>query len=159
MNFAKVDGWDNYNIYPDGDILKIWKNKITLMKPYKTKEGYMRICLCNNGKQKQLYVHRLLATAFIPNPENKTDVDHINGIKDDNRLENLRWLTRKENMNAFRSPYPVNIITKGGIRKVKCGWEWYYCMSGKRKSKHMKSKEDLEKYRKKKLAEYNSCLL
>ena len=114
----------------------------------------MRVGLYKDGKEEKFYVHRLLATAFIPNPENKTDVDHINGIKDDNRLENLRWFTHKENCNAFTSN-PVKIITKGCITKKRNSWIWYYRMSGKLKSKQMKSKDALEKYREKKLAEYN----
>tara|TARA_R110000772_G_scaffold244683_1_gene357879 strand:+ start:102 stop:575 length:474 start_codon:yes stop_codon:yes gene_type:complete len=154
MNFTKVDGWDNYNIYTDGDILGFNNKKITLMKPYKTKDGYIQVSLSKNGKVKTLYVHRLLATAFIPNPENKRCVDHINGIKHDNRLENLRWATHKENLNAFRSN-PAQIITKGGFKKNGNGWQWRYIMSGKNKSKTMKNLNTLEKYRKDTLLKYD----
>ena len=156
MNFVKVDGCDKYNIYPDGDILSFHNNKTTLLKPWKTKGGYMRIELSKNGKPKQLFVHRLLANAFIPNPENKKCVDHINGIRDDNRLENLRWVTHKENMNGFRSDRGVYAkITKGGVRKKTYGWQWSFYMSGKKKSKNMKSKEDLQKFRIELLKKYN----
>ena len=158
MNFIKVDGY-KYVYHPCGTFLRIWKGWTKEIKPRKNKDGYMQVNLCKNGKQKTFSVHRLLALHFIPNPENKTEVDHINGIRHDNRLENLRWLTRKENSNAFRSN-PVQIITKGSISKHgKYGWQWQYLMSGKHKSKFMTSKEDLLKFRKKKLAEYNSCLL
>ena len=152
MNFTKIDGYPDYNIYPHGDILSFHNNKTTLIKPCKNKYGYMVVGLSKNGKSKNFYVHRLLATAFIPNPENKRCVDHINGIKDDNRLENLRWVTPSENQRGFRKDRgKFAIITKGSIYKTKYGWEWKYRMSGKRKSKTMKSKEDLEKYREKKL--------
>tara|TARA_B110000977_G_scaffold98437_1_gene129489 strand:- start:666 stop:1142 length:477 start_codon:yes stop_codon:yes gene_type:complete len=154
MNFAKVDGYP-YVFHPCGTILRIWDGYTKEKKPRKEK-GYMRIGLCKNGKQKFFSVHRLLALAFIPNPENKRCVDHINGIRDDNRLENLRWLTHKENLNAFRSN-PAQIITKGSIskdtRKGRNSWKWQYRISGKGKTKTMKSKADLEKYREKKLAE------
>ena len=149
MNFAKIDGYP-YVIHPCGTILRIWKGWTKEIKHIKGKNGYMMVCLCKDGKQKMFYVHRLLAIAFMPNPENKTDVDHKNGIKDDYRLENLRWLTHKENSNAFRSN-PSQIITKGGIHKKRYSWEWSYCMSGKKKYKSMKKLEDLEKYREEKL--------
>ena len=155
MNFERIDGWDNYVIHPVGTILRIHKNKTKELKHYKRPDGYMTVTLSKNCKLKTFLVHRLLALHFIPNPENKTDVDHINGVRDDNRLENLRWLSHKENMNAFTSN-PAQVITKGGITKRKNvnSWQWQYFMSGKQKSKQMKSKAALEKHREKKLAEY-----
>ena len=157
MNFVRVDGY-KYVFHPNGTILRIWDGYTNEVKTSKDGKGYMKICLYKDGKRKTFKVHRLLAIAFIPNPQNKPFIDHINGIKHDNRLENLRWVTHQENMNGFRSN-PVQVITKGGISKTKYGWKWKFYMTGKRKSKQMKSKEDLLKFREKKLAEYNSCLL
>ena len=110
----------------------------------------MVVGLYKNGKRKQFKVHRLLALHFIPNPENKPQIDHENGVRDDNSLENLSWVTHRENMNGFRSQRP-KAITKGGICKTKYGWQWYFCMDGIKKQKTMKSKEKLEKFRKEKL--------
>lgn len=61
--------------------------------------GYLRFSLCQYGNVKKLYVHRLVAESFINNTENKPEIDHINTIRHDNRVENLRWVTRKENRN------------------------------------------------------------
>lgn len=61
--------------------------------------GYYFVSLCKNGEWKYFRVHRLVALSFIPNPENKECVDHINGDRLDNRVENLRWCTQKENHN------------------------------------------------------------
>ena len=61
--------------------------------------GYHCVTLLKNAKHKLFKVHRLVAMAFIPNPENKEMIDHINGVKTNNNVENLRWATGKENIN------------------------------------------------------------
>lgn len=70
-----------------------------IMNVYKNKKGYQRTSFKYKGKTKHYLVHRLIANAFIPNPENKPHINHINTIKDDNRIENLEWVTPKENNN------------------------------------------------------------
>ena len=73
--------------------------KEKILKNIEDYKGYLEVCLTKNGRHKIFRVHRLVAEAFIPNPENKPCVDHINTIKNDNRIENLRWVTNKENNN------------------------------------------------------------
>ena len=68
-----------------------------LLTPKKDKDGYLRIYYKVDKVGVNKIVHRLLAQAFIPNPDNKPQVNHINGIKDDNRIENLEWCTNVEN--------------------------------------------------------------
>lgn len=85
-----------------------------ISSPYKERKGYMRLWLVNNnGKRCQKMIHVLVAEAFIPNPDNRPFVDHLNTIRDDNRAENLRWVTSKENAN--------NVSTKKHYSKAKTG--------------------------------------
>ena len=76
---------------------KLLKNRIIRQNVYG--RGYLNARLYRNGKSHSFPVARLVAFTFIPNPENKPTVDHINNIKFDNRVENLRWATYHENMS------------------------------------------------------------
>lgn len=73
--------------------------KKKILKNMKNSNGYLVVSLTKFGKQKNYLIHRLVAEAFIPNPEGKPHIDHINTIKNDNSIENLRWVTNKENNN------------------------------------------------------------
>lgn len=94
-NLGRVKSLDREIVRVDGK-KKIFKGKILNQQ---IRKGYYTVYLSKNGKAKTVRVHRLIAMAFIPNPENKPHIDHINTITTDNRIENLRWVTPKENRN------------------------------------------------------------
>ncbi|AHL19660.1 NUMOD4 motif family protein [Enterococcus phage VD13] len=70
-----------------------------LLTPVKNKKGYLNVFLYKSGKATQYRVHRIVAEAFLVNNENKPQINHINEIRDDNRISNLEWATSKENNN------------------------------------------------------------
>lgn len=78
--------------------------RIKKLVPYKCKNGYLYVVLCDGDKHYHKTVHRLVAETFIPNIDNKGDVNHKNGNKTDNRVVNLEWATRQENIrHSFSS--------------------------------------------------------
>lgn len=95
-----IVGYENlYQISNLGRVKSLKFGKENILSPGVTKNGYHLVNLCMYGKVQRCLVHRLVAMTFILNLENKNCVDHINGIRNDNRVENLRWVTIKENSN------------------------------------------------------------
>jgi hypothetical protein len=73
-------------------------SKKRILQPFLMKNNYYAIKLCVNGVNKKFYLHRLIAQAFIPNPKNKREINHIDGNKQNNNILNLEWVDRKENI-------------------------------------------------------------
>jgi len=98
-----IEGWAGYEVSDLGNIrsLKTCTGKIIseshLVKINSLRKGYKGITLYNGSNTLSITVHRLVAITFIPNTYNKSQVNHVNGIKTDNRLENLEWSTPLEN--------------------------------------------------------------
>lgn len=98
--WKKVERNPNYSINEQGNI----KNNNTgkILRPHKNKNtGYYCIDLWENNKSKRYAVHRLVAETFIPNPNDKPCVDHIDGDRTNNNVSNLRWATYGENNSRF----------------------------------------------------------
>ena len=92
-----------------------------ILNPGKDKNGYLHVVLCNDGKTKTYKVHRLVANAFIPNPKNLPEVNHKDEDKTNNKVDNLEWMTSKEN-TRYSKAIAVNQYTKSGeyIRTWNC---------------------------------------
>ena len=93
--FVKIEGFKKYEVSNLGKVRNIKTGRI--LKPWITKDGYLMYGLYGYDKRKKLYLHRIIATAFIDNPEGKPCVNHIDENKLNNDLSNLEWCTAKEN--------------------------------------------------------------
>lgn len=92
-----IQDYPNYIIYSDG---RIWSNSSKkFLQPSKNSNDYLQVSLWKNGERKTLLVHRLVALAFIPNPNNLPEVNHKDENKENNDISNLEWVIHKDNIN------------------------------------------------------------
>ena len=122
-DFVDVKGYEGlYKINKEGDIWSCYYKKI--IKFYMS-FGYKRIQLRKNNTRNEYFIHRLIAINFIPNPDNNPVIDHINRIKTDNRIENLRWVSRCENCQNM-TKYITNTSGYKNIHTIKNkGYEYW----------------------------------
>ena len=137
----EIIGYENYLIYEDGRVFGKKRNRF--LKTTTNSEGYKYVSLCKEGKRKHHTIHRLIAEHYINNPENKRCVDHINRIKTDNRIENLRWATYSEN-NQNKSKRVDNKSGHTYVSYMKSRDKWIFQkrINKKRTKKYFKTKTD-----------------
>lgn len=137
METWKTLPFDDYNKWEVSNIGNIRHLKFKRNLKLKNNKGHLMVRLDNKGKSKWFLIHRLVAICFLDKPEGKDVVNHINGIKNDNRLENLEWCTTEENTNH----YFLNTYTYKNNKK-------YFSLNKLKriyKSKDWKSAEDFMK--------------
>ena len=142
---TSIENFENYVIFQNSDILNVNSGKY--LKPFIDKDGYKEIILYKNGKQKKFKLHRLLALAYIPNPENKKEIDHINRDRSDNRLENLRWATNLEN-SQNKGMFKNNTSGEKNISKNSIYWEFQKRINNIRIYKCFETKEEAIEFKK-----------
>ena len=146
---TSIDGFSNYIIYEDGEVISL---KIGFSLKPQIKKGYKELKLINDdGERKHLKLHRLLGLAFIPNPENKPCIDHIDENKSNNHLSNLRWATYAENQQNIKQPKKNNKLNEKYISiQVKNNYKYYRftkVINGKKHCKTFKTLEEAKEYR------------
>ena len=113
----------NYHITPDGEVFHIHKG--TIKRPaFMKKIGYLLVTMWVDGKIHAEYIHRLVAQAYIPNPDNKPQVNHIDHNKLNNNMNNLEWVTPKENVVAS-----IRHNKKDHFQRRKLNATEYLCMA------------------------------
>jgi hypothetical protein len=93
--YRQIEGYDNYSVSNHGNVRNDKTRRI--LKPVIHPYGYLTVILYKECKQKRYLIHRLVGLAFLENPDNLTEIDHINLEKTDNKVSNLRWISRENN--------------------------------------------------------------
>lgn len=109
-----IEGYDGlYQVSNLGRVKSLKWNKERILKLRLDSNGYLTVGLCKDGKLTTKIVHRLVAEAFIDNPENLPEVDHLSTVRTDNRVSNLSWCTRTENRRNPKSIEHYSECKKG----------------------------------------------
>lgn len=152
-DFKQIEN-TNYYINKNGCIKNIKTNK--LLKPQQKKNGYVMSEIKINNKRKAVYIHRLVAQTFLPNPHNYPDVHHIDNNKSNNRIDNLEWTTRSANCRmAYKtksSQYP------NGVSYNKVANKYQTQISINCKKKHLGYYNTIEEAHNKYLEEYKKIM-
>ena len=123
---------------------RVWSyRKKKFLEPATRGNGYLCVNLYKDGKMKKYYVHRLVAEAYIPNPENLPQVDHIDNDKTHNYVNNLQWITHKDNVRKSNNR-PILQFTLNGefVREWECAADVgkevkdniCHCLKGRKKT-------------------------
>jgi hypothetical protein len=142
----EVRGYENYLIYEDG---RVWSKYVKrYLKAGKNKHGYLYVTLCKDGIPKTHFIHRLVAEHYIDNPENKICVDHENGKRNDNRVENLSWATYSENgQNRGATKNNKLGIKNISYNKINDRYEYQKMIRGEIHHKSFKTLEEAVEYK------------
>ena len=124
----EIQGFPDYKIYEDG---RVWSSmgEGRFLKPGVSTGGYHHVCLCDDGVINSMSLHRLVAMAYIPNPENKPEVDHYpDRCLTNNHVSNLRWATTSEN-GQNKGNYQSNTSGHKNVSYNSSGDRWRFCKS------------------------------
>lgn len=114
ITWIKIKDFPNYSVSSSGSVRN--DNRMSLLKPTTNHKGYLYVVLSKDGKTTTKKIHRLVAESFIDNPDNKPQVNHIDGNKQNNDVSNLEWCTASENQKHF---WKVIATDKDRVKRFK----------------------------------------
>jgi hypothetical protein len=143
----EINNYPDYLIYPSG---KVWSKYVKrYLSPVLNDCGYLYVVLYKDGIPKNHHIHRLLAIHFIENPDNKRCVDHWDGNKTNNKLNNLRWASHSENsQNRGASKNNKIGIKNISYDKPNDRYEFHKMIRGQKHRKWFKTLEEAVEYKK-----------
>ena len=131
-----IEGYDgDYQVSSLGRIRSLKFGKSRILKGRTDSDGYPTLVLCKNERRRSLRIGRLVAQAFLPDWDEDLQVDHINGVKTEDTVENLRMVTNTENNRSFKTKTPGCTSRFRGVywRKDSKKWQAIITLAGKQK--------------------------
>ncbi len=140
----EIQGYENYLIYEDGKVFSKKTNKF--LKYSDNGDGYCMVGLCKDRKRKTFTIHRLVAIHYIPNPNHYREVDHKDRNRQNNSIDNLRWVTNQMNQQNT-GVSKNNKLRIQNISPTKYGYRFQKMVNGKTHEKWFKTLEEAIKYK------------
>lgn len=130
--WSKIPGYKNYSVSDSGLVRNDKTGRIKATKSDSKGRDYQHVDLYSDGKGRSMRVHRLVAQAYIPNPENKPEVNHKDGNPRNNRADNLEWATKSENMKhavatGLYKPNPPSMLGRKNPNACRSRWRRVRC--------------------------------
>ena len=121
--WCQIKGYEGqYQVSDKGRVISLKFGNERILKPIRVPKGYLMVNLCKNGEKNKCYVHRLVAQAFIPNPDNLPQVNHKDENKENNYVQNLEWCSDKYNINyGTRTKRQAEKLSKPILQYTKSG--------------------------------------
>lgn len=121
-NWKSIVGYEGlYEVSDQGRVRSLnWHrgNQVRVLRPGKNPHGYLQVLLSKDGRQKSFYVHRLVAIAFIPNPQSFSEVNHKDENKENNAVQNIEWCDRSYNINYGKRNQKVSKAISKPVQQI-----------------------------------------